>query len=57
MMRAYTAKYRLRNGARGSLPILARNSCAAVLAMLETFGDQLRSVAVKPAHVIDGRSL
>ncbi|MBY0469456.1 MAG: hypothetical protein K2Q07_10820 [Burkholderiaceae bacterium] len=55
MIRAYTAKYRLRNGARGTLPILARNSCAAVLAILETFGDQVRSVAVKPALVVEAR--
>jgi hypothetical protein len=54
-MRAYTAKYRLRNGARGTLPILARNSCAAVLAILETFGDQVRSVDVKPALVVEAR--
>ncbi len=54
-MRAYTARYKLRNGARGTLPFIARNSCGVVLAVLETFGDQLRSVVVKPAALVEVR--
>ena len=48
-MRAYTVRYRLRNGASGSLTLIMRNSCSAVMAVLDHFGDQLRSVAVSPA--------
>jgi hypothetical protein len=49
MMRAYTATYRLQNGATGSLTLIVRDSCSAVLAMLEQFGDQLRSISVRPS--------
>lgn len=48
-MHAYTARYRLRNGATGSLTFIVRTSCCAVLAVIEHFGEQLRSVAVRPA--------
>lgn len=48
-MHAYTANYRLRNGASGSLTLIVRDSCAAVMAVLDTFGDAVRSVSVRPA--------
>lgn len=48
-MRAYTAKYRLRNGARGTLTIIARDSSSAVVAVLDTFPDQVLSVSSRPA--------
>lgn len=52
-MSAYSVRYRLRNGASGTLPTVAASSCDAVLATIEHFGDQLRSAAVKLA-ALDG---
>lgn len=49
MTRHYIARYVLRNGARGSLSVIATDSCAAVLAALEQFGERIQRLSVRPA--------
>lgn len=48
-MHAYVAKYALRNGARGTLHVISRNSCGVVVRVLDLFGTQLRGVSVSLA--------
>lgn len=48
-MRTFRATYRLRNGNTGTLDVIGLSSCHVVVITMETFGDQLRSVAVRPA--------
>lgn len=48
-LRGYACSYRLRNGAAGSLLILAACSCDAVIAMAEQLGDRLLRLSVRPA--------
>lgn len=48
-MRLFLAQYRLRNGSRGTLHLICRASFDALDIALETFGDQLARVSVRPA--------
>lgn len=48
-MRHFIAAYTLRNGTRGTLPVIARTSCDAILLALDTFGHELRRCSVRPA--------
>lgn len=47
-MKLYHARYTLRNGTCGALTLLAASSCAAVVMVLDTFGESLRTCAVRP---------
>lgn len=47
--RPYLARYRLANGARGTLHIIAATSCDAVMTVLELFGDRVHAISVKAA--------
>lgn len=47
--RTFLASYCLRNGHRGTLDVIGFSSCHVVMIALETFGEMLRSVAVRPA--------
>ena len=46
--RVFATRYTLRNGTAGDLDVIASDSCAAVIAVHEQFGEQLARVAVKP---------
>lgn len=48
-MRLFLAQYRLRNGSGGTLHLICRASFDAVDIALETFGDQLARLSVRPA--------
>lgn len=48
-MTRYLAAYILRNGTRGVLSVIARNSCEAIVIALDTFGVQLRTCSARPA--------
>jgi hypothetical protein len=50
-MRCYLVTYRLRNGARNTLHLIARSSCDAVITVMDLFGEQLRvcSARMPPA--------
>ena len=48
-VRLYRAAYTLRNGTRGVLHVLARNTCGAVVIAIDTFGEQLRTCSARPA--------
>lgn len=48
-MRLFLAHYRLRNGARGVLHILADHSCTAAERAIELFGLRLQCLSVRPA--------
>lgn len=48
MTRHFIARYVLRNGARGSLSVIATDSCAAVIAAMDLFGELLGRVSAKP---------
>ena len=48
-MHAYLAHYTLRNGSRGVLHLIASCSCDTVVACIDTFGEALRTCAVRPA--------
>jgi hypothetical protein len=47
-MRLFTASYTLPNGHRGELPVVARSTCAAIVLLLNLFGE-LRRCSVRPA--------
>lgn len=49
MTRAYLCTYRLRNGATGTLTMLAASSCDAVIAMLDQLGDRIKRLSVRLA--------
>jgi hypothetical protein len=49
-MRIYIARFRLRNGTAGTLDVLARHSCDALIALIDHFGDELRSCSARPAQ-------
>ncbi|WP_157604322.1 hypothetical protein [Rhizobacter sp. Root1221] len=44
--RLFLAKYTLRNGARGTLHVIATCSCDAVVVAIDTFGGNLRTCSV-----------
>lgn len=48
-MHPFIANYRLRDGQRGRLHILAASSCDAVIAAIDAFGEQLKACSVRPA--------
>ncbi len=48
-MKPYIASYRLHDGMRGRLHILAATSCDAVIAAIDAFGEQLKTCSVRPA--------
>lgn len=48
-MRPFLASYQLRDGTRGVLPVLARSSCDAILAALDSFGEALRACSARVA--------
>lgn len=49
-LRAFSARYTLRNGTAGVLTLLAHSSCAAILIAIDTFGTQLRTCSALPSH-------
>lgn len=48
-MKAFIARYTLRDGSRGTLAIVAASSCDAIVCVIDTFGGELRSCAARPA--------
>jgi hypothetical protein len=48
-MRLFLAQYRLRNGSRGTLHLICAASFDAIDIALDTFGDQLARISVRPA--------
>lgn len=48
-MRAFVATYTTRAGARGTLTVLARSSCDAVIHILDALRDDVRRLSVRPA--------
>jgi hypothetical protein len=53
-MRKFLAAYRLHDGRRGSLHLLAADSCDAAVRALEALGQQRCALSVRPA---DARGL
>ena len=49
-MRVITLAYTLRNGHRGTLTCVARNTAAAVVLALDVFGETLRSASARPTN-------
>jgi len=47
--RHFLAAYKLRNGARGTLDVLAASSCDAIVVALDLFGDALQMASARPA--------
>jgi hypothetical protein len=47
-MKAYRTRYQLHDGSRGVMTVLATSSCAAILAVHDTFGLQLRVCSARP---------
>ena len=48
-MRCFIARYVLHSGGRGSMTVVASSSCAAVVAMLDALGVDIRRLSVRPA--------
>ncbi len=48
-MRTYLARYVLRSGVRGTLTLIARSSCDAVIAAIDALDDDLQRLSVRPA--------
>ena len=48
-MTLYLAAYTLRNGTRGMLHVIARNTCDAIVCAIDAFGEQLRTCSARPA--------
>lgn len=48
-MRAFIARYTTSAGARGTLTVLARSSCDAVIHILDALRDDVRRLSVRPA--------
>lgn len=48
-LRFFLARFVLRNGHRGQIPVVAPDTCHAHLQLLDHFGDRLRSSSVRPA--------
>lgn len=53
-MRLYLAHYRLHNGARGTLHVVADHCCTAVVTALDVFGLQLRHMSVRSLPASQG---
>jgi hypothetical protein len=48
-MKSYLVKYRLRNGVRGMLTVLARSTCEALITVTDMFDEQLQMCSGRPA--------
>ena len=48
-MRHITLTYRLRNGHKGTLSLIARSTCGAIIQAIGLFGDDLRGCSAKVA--------
>jgi hypothetical protein len=48
-MKPFIARYTLRNGVRGVLHVVAACSCDAIVTVLDTFGESLRSCSARRA--------
>lgn len=47
--RTFLASYSLQNGSRGTLHLIARDSCGCVVQLLDLFGPRVRRISVRPA--------
>jgi len=47
--RRFLARYTLRNGASGTLDVIASHSCDAIVIALDLFGEALRTCSARPA--------
>lgn len=47
--RTFLASYCLHNGSRGTLHLIAHDSCGCVIQMLDLFGPRVRSISVRSA--------
>lgn len=48
-MRAFTARYVLRSGARGTLTMIATSSVDALIAAIDALRDDIQRLSVRPA--------